>query len=100
MRRRVAPTADDLLLLDPDGEFLQRLEVDRLTIARLLDAGDETAIRPVVHRLAGAAGTFGFPEISDIAIELDDAAVAGDPLAPGGVRQLLAALTRATEKSA
>lgn len=100
MSRAVAPGPDDLLLLDPDGKFRQRLEADRLTIAGLLDAGDGLALRPIVHRLAGAAGTFGFGEISDIAIELDDAAVAGKPFALGGLTKLLAALARATEKSA
>lgn len=41
---------------------------------------DPAALRLVVHRLAGAAGTFGYPDISRDAGEVDDALVEGkDP---------------------
>ena len=42
-------------------------------LARLCD-GDEAALaelRHTVHRLAGAAGSFGFPEVSEAALEAD-----------------------------
>jgi HPt (histidine-containing phosphotransfer) domain-containing protein len=86
---RGAPTPDELRLLDPDGEFQQRLMADRDTIERLAAAGPPAELARVVHGLAGAAGTFGHKAIGDAAMALDDALRDGDgPSIPA----LLAAL--------
>jgi hypothetical protein len=41
--------------------------------ARLAEA-DEAMARQIAHRLAGTAGTFGFADISEAAIQLDECA--------------------------
>jgi HPt (histidine-containing phosphotransfer) domain-containing protein len=56
--------------------FLNRSREDlRFIEAALadLDEADHEALRRTVHRLAGAAGTFGFSELSRLAGEADDA---------------------------
>src|SRR5262249_50069039 len=94
------PDAEGLRLLDPDGTFRRRLEAGGEAIAAVVAARGPAAPGRVVHRLAGAAGTFGFTEIGDAAMVLDDATVVGQPFEPAAVARLLAALTAATEKSA
>ncbi len=95
-----APTPADLALIDPDGSFRLRLARDRDAIAALMDQGDTSQLEPVVHRLAGAAATFGYIEIGHIAGELDDAFVAarksGAP--PPDVTPLVTALTATLQR--
>lgn len=73
------PTAADLALLDPDGSFRHRLASDLQILARFsapaLMPADLAEIELLAHRLAGAAGTFGFAEVSDAALALEDAAI-------------------------
>jgi HPt (histidine-containing phosphotransfer) domain-containing protein len=74
-------TAADLLLLDPDGTFPARLADDRDALARLargLRAASPARrdralaeIEALAHRLAGAAGTFGYGAVGDAALELE-----------------------------
>lgn len=92
------PTAQDLKLLDPDGRFRDRLEADRQALAELSDSGDLEELKRIVHGLAGAAGTFGYAEIGEIAIELDDRFVAGRTVLPEELARLLAALEQALGK--
>lgn len=62
-----------------------------------LTSGDEGVrdLRKIAHTLAGAAGTFGFPEIGEIALDLEqaaDAALAGEGTRAdliGPLRQLI-----------
>ena len=98
MSRAPRPSPDDLKALDPDGTFRDRLEADRAMIAQLSDMEDLDALRPIVHGLAGAAGTFGFLEIGDLAIELDDRLVAGQPVTAIEIARLLTALEQALGK--
>ena len=49
----------------------------------------------VAHGLAGAAGTFGYGELGDIAIEIDDAIVKGEAVAVEDIARLLVALEQA-----
>lgn len=100
MPRAPSPAPEDLALLDPDGSFRQRLEADRKAIAELRDNNDLEALRQVVHRLAGAAGTFGFTEIGDIAIQIDDRFVENRPVEAAEIARLLAALEQAFGKPA
>ena len=93
--RQPAPTPEELRQLDPDGSFSERLEADRQAIATLSDSGDLETLKPIVHRLAGAAGTFGFTEIGAIAIEIDDRFAEGGPVSAAEIARLLAALEQA-----
>ena len=78
------PEGGDAAILDPTGSFRQRLVDDRLVIAGLVEnlwsAPDRTGriaqLEVVVHRLAGAAGTFGFAAISEAAIAMEDGLIA------------------------
>ncbi|MEO8756625.1 MAG: Hpt domain-containing protein [Devosia sp.] len=96
MPRAPSPTPAELAVLDPDGGFRQRLSDNLDAITRLQAAGDLEAIRVVIHQLAGAAGTFGFTEIGDIALQID----ALDDLSqrPTDLARLVAALHRAIAK--
>lgn len=93
--RTPRPTGQDLKLLDPDGSFRARLDADRQAIAQLSDSGRLEDLARIVHGLAGAAGTFGYAEVGNIAIELDDRFVAGEPVQVADVARLLAALEQA-----
>ena len=96
--RQPTPSETDLKLLDPDGSFRQRLESDRRKIAELSDSGDLDELKRIVHGLAGAAGTFGYAEVGEIAIDLDDAFVAGKAPAAADIARLLAALEQVLGK--
>ena len=49
----------------------------------------------IAHRLAGSAGSFGYPEISEVAAMVDDRARYGPPPSAEEVR----AMKRAMEKA-
>ena len=76
-----APSAADLALLDPDGSFVGRLKTDRDALAKLASGlwatplaarrKQLTEIEALAHRLAGAAGTFGYPGVGAAALELE-----------------------------
>ena len=96
--RTPAASANELRALDPDGSFRDRLEADRQAIAELSDSGNLDELGRIVHRLAGAAGTFGYDEIGNISIALDDRFVAGETIAAPDIARLLAALEQALGK--
>lgn len=100
MTRQPKPSADDLALLDPDGAFRERLLTDRDALIRLRMAGNVAAMEPMVHRLAGAAGTFGYAEIGELAIALDDRFAAGSAVAIPDIDPLLQALEVPAQRSA
>jgi HPt (histidine-containing phosphotransfer) domain-containing protein len=97
-RRPPKPSKADLEVLDPDGRFRARLEADRQAIAELGDRHDLDEVRRIVHRLAGAAGTFGYREVGEIAIGLDDRFIAEEPVGAPDIARLLAALEQALGK--
>jgi HPt (histidine-containing phosphotransfer) domain-containing protein len=98
LKRPPYPSAADLNLLDPDGRFRERLEADRQALAQLSDSHDTAELARVVHGLAGAAGTFGYSAVGEIAIELDDKLRSGHALAATDLARLLAALEQALGK--
>jgi HPt (histidine-containing phosphotransfer) domain-containing protein len=55
-------------------------------------------LRPVVHRLSGAAGTFGFHDLSILAGEVDDVLVEGGVPTRDHVGRLVAELERTVSK--
>ncbi len=80
-------------------ENLQRLRqrfLDRSSgeLYALKTERDPEALRPIVHRMAGAAGTFGFPELSRMAGELDDALIEGKRVGDAELGPLIAELER------
>jgi CheY-like chemotaxis protein len=67
--------------------FIARADVDGAELSRLqaqLAPGDRsqpvlTEMRFIAHRIAGAAGVFGFPELSEAAAVLEEAIIAANP---------------------
>lgn len=51
------------------AQFIDRCRADLAGLETLPSDDAEAAL--IVHRLAGAAGAFGFPEVSRIAAEID-----------------------------
>jgi HPt (histidine-containing phosphotransfer) domain-containing protein len=74
------------------GRFLDRCRED-LEVIRV--ERDPSRLRPVVHRLAGAAGTFGFADLSAQAGEVDDVLVEGGTPAPEALDRLIAQIEQA-----
>jgi len=76
------PARIDLALLDPEGTFPARLAGDRDALAGYADglwALEAEALRErlgeiatLAHRLAGAAGTFGYHRVGDAALALEE----------------------------
>ena len=98
MTRSPRPSAEELQALDADGSFRARLEADRSAIAQLSETGDLEQLQRMVHALAGAAGTFGYAEVGDMAIELDDRFIAGGSVTALDLAPLLGALEQALGK--
>ena len=51
------------------AQFIDRCRTDLARLEALPEDDDE--VTSIVHRLAGAAGSFGFPQVSRIAAEID-----------------------------
>ena len=97
MPRQPSPSAADLRVLDPDGTFRNRLVADHEAVGALSDSHDLAPLQPIVHRLAGAAGTFGYAGLGEVAIELDEQFREGRPVAATDIARLLAALDQALQ---
>ena len=54
------------------ARFRSRCAGDRVELARLVAEGDAPAVRMLAHKVAGAAGTFGFGALSEAASLLED----------------------------
>ncbi|NIJ18672.1 HPt (histidine-containing phosphotransfer) domain-containing protein [Sphingomonas naasensis] len=70
--------------------FIDQAAADAIAIERHAAAGEWPAVRDLGHGLAGRAGMFGFPLITDAARALEEAVEAG--AAPALLRPLAAAL--------
>ncbi|MFN6935157.1 MAG: Hpt domain-containing protein [Tsuneonella sp.] len=57
--------------------FAARAVADSGAIRRCLAKGERDALRDLCHGLAGTAGTFGYPAISEAALALEEAVEAG-----------------------
>lgn len=78
------------------GRFKARCVDDRVALAELVAAGDVTGVRHMAHKLAGAAGTFGFRPLSEAALLLEDQVADGarpDPALVGVVDGMLASVS-------
>lgn len=92
---RPLPLAPELKRLDPDNAFRDRLEEYRYSLMSLNAARDATEIAVICHRLAGAAGTFGFAELGEVAMTIDDRLRDGRGATAMETKMLIEALERA-----
>ncbi len=86
------PNPADGKILDPEGKFRDRLDADRAAITQLGESGDRKELERIVHGLAGAAGTFGYADLGEIALELDERFRVGERVSAADIARLLAAL--------
>jgi HPt (histidine-containing phosphotransfer) domain-containing protein len=70
------------------------LERSRQDLAVIRAERDPARLRPVVHRLSGAAGTFGYHELSRLAGEVDDVLVEGGAPSEAELARLIAEIER------
>ena len=75
------------------ARFCERAATERLAIADALADEDRTRIADLAHKLAGNAGMFGYPEIGEAALQLEEAAEGGSDMTNSAERLL--ALLRA-----
>jgi CheY-like chemotaxis protein/HPt (histidine-containing phosphotransfer) domain-containing protein len=78
--------------------FLERTKQDAARIKVLLGEtkdADFVELKSLVHRFAGSAGSFGFPEAGDVALALDQELARGGPPSPEAFGPLLSALDAA-----
>lgn len=68
------------------GRFLDRCRQD---LEAIRTERDPERLRAVVHRLSGAAGTFGFTDLSKEAGEVDDVLVEGGTPTPEAMQRLI-----------
>lgn len=59
------------------AKFRARAADDLARLRALREANDQAELRRLAHGIAGAAGTFGFPELGKAAVVIDDDCVAG-----------------------
>jgi len=75
------------------ARFVSRCAEDLLVVQAGPAAPD---LRRVVHRIAGAAGMFGYDALGDLAGRIDDRAHAGEGFAESDLAELSAALEAVT----
>ncbi|MBD7941585.1 Hpt domain-containing protein [Brevundimonas guildfordensis] len=74
--------------------FRERAGADSLALADALARADAPEIERLAHGLAGAAGLFGFVEVGDLAMQIDQGFAAGKTPPDDQVRALIVALRR------
>lgn len=78
--------------------FRARAAADRDRLTRLwAESPASPEVASVIHDIAGAAGVFGFTDLSAVARELNDCLVAGDRPDSARMAQLLRHLNHAAE---
>jgi HPt (histidine-containing phosphotransfer) domain-containing protein len=80
--------------------FRARCVTDSQTLAAVVGVGDVVGARELAHRLAGAAGTFGYPALSTAASALEEQVADGagpDPALVARLQAELAAVSRAAD---
>jgi HPt (histidine-containing phosphotransfer) domain-containing protein len=96
---------ETLALIDPEGSFFARMMEDRARLSAFSQGLQADAmgsslkeIEVLAHRLAGAAGTFGYPEVGGSAMALEDALLEG-PVVPeaGDIDRIRAKIQALTE---
>jgi len=80
------------LLADLRAAFRQRAARDRVILIQSLEAGDISQIEWIAHRLAGSAGMFGFSDVAEAALAIDDGFAAGRGLDANAAARLVSEL--------
>lgn len=81
--------------------FRARIRADRAELETLKQGNTRCEeLRRLVHNLAGAAGTFGFGELSQAAIEIDDQMASGLAADPASLERLTERLDEAIHPEA
>ena len=75
--------------------FVERSRQDLVVIRAERDAAK---LRPVVHRLSGAAGTFGYHELSRLAGQVDDVLVEGGAPSEAELARLIGEIERTVSR--
>jgi CheY-like chemotaxis protein len=89
------PDAAGDVMTQLKARFVERTREDRTRLAELLATADPAVadeLHALVHRFAGTAGTFGFPDIGDRAAVLDQKVAAGQTAAPEDYAALMQAI--------
>lgn len=73
-------------------EFRQRAARDRAALIQSLAAGDIGQVEWIAHGLAGSAGMFGFSDLAEAAVAIDEAFAAGRGLDAEEADRLVARL--------
>jgi PAS domain S-box-containing protein len=91
-----SPLADDPVFAEVLGEFVSRLPEKTRLIAQLSAAADATQLKRVVHQLKGAAGSYGFAELSAAAARVQHLVQSGQPATamPGEIEGLIGLIRR------
>ena len=76
------------------ADFVQRCREDQKRLAEA--SPGEEVFASITHRLAGAAGSFGFPELGEAAAAVDHAIRSGEQPAAARVNTLMSELRRVT----
>ena len=69
----------DLAMSKLRREFIARLEGDATRLERASTNSEWQEMTAIAHQLVGAAGLFGWPEISALASDLEGALIEGRP---------------------
>jgi len=78
-------------------EFLENRKKDCLMICRLLEGEAYSEISSMGHRMKGSGGSYGFDDISEIGVVIEEAALATDrETISSAVRKLSDYLERVT----
>ncbi len=70
---------EDLAELIP--MFIDELETRAQQLREAFDNNDADAIRELAHKVRGSAGGYGFPELTDLAGQVEDSLRSGAPVA-------------------
>lgn len=70
-------TADEEWLDALKAKFAVRLSTESSAFLALQASGDREGIIARAHKLAGLAGMMGAPEVGEMALQLEEAALAG-----------------------
>jgi len=79
-KRDTAPIASELVKTDPDFEdlvsdFVQGLSVRLATLQQAARGADFALLRTAAHQLKGAAGGYGYPQLTEVAGRLEQHAI-------------------------
>src|SRR5450755_1930645 len=84
--RPAGPAGGPLRVVAPQGledlipEYLANRQADLLALAEAISQHEWQTIRVIGHGMKGSGAGYGFPTLSDIGANLENAAVAGNPV--------------------